>query len=451
MGARMDDKSKAASSAPGKAQAQRGASQGHDPALIERHRQDSLRDDGRNPGRTIPEVPLAKHINHTPFWSQYFQTVDSAGEVFHTVVTRISYDMASVARGGQGGVLVYCAEQSELAMGDEFADPGQPNASETLWESDFCAHKPKCDVLVVNAATRPPLSDWQRTVGRLASPRHVPAEARWSCGVSLRYQDEAGKERQWHKAVGVTGPRSTTLLGGASDPKSAHEVRLAWANAFGGPGDDRNPLGVGHASSKSERQPQQELPDQPFGGGLQQRKYPPVHLGPVGKAWLPRRTLAGTYDNAWLEHQWPLPPADLQDGFWNCAPADQQVEHPEPGAQITLVNLWPPTPDGQRPPSPEPGQEVWRARLPLHQLFVLPLFRAMNIGGGVVTKAPPLPCRLDTLRIDLKAQRVEATYRCRVPQSVFARHPLVRMETRMCPVGQPLESVPPEELGPLGE
>jgi hypothetical protein len=447
----MNDKSKAAGSAPGKGQTQRGAPHGHDPALIERLRQDGLRDDGRNPGRPIPEVPLAKHVNHTPFWSQYFQTVDSAGEVFHTVVTRISYDMASVARGEQGGVLAYCAEQSELAMGDEFADPDQPHASEPLWESDFCAHKPKCDVLVVNAATRPPLSDWQRTVGRLANPRPVPAEARWSCGVSLRYQDEAGNVRQWHKTVAVTGPRSTTLLCGVSDPKATHEVRLGWANAFGGPADERNPLGVGHASNRNERQPQQELPDQPFGGGLLQRHYPPVHLGPMGKAWLPRRTLAGTYDNDWLEHQWPLPPADLHDGFWNCAPADQQVEHPEPGAQITLVNLWRPTPDGQRPPPPEPGQEVWRARLPLHQLFVLPLFRAMNIGGGLVTKAPTLPCRLDTLRLDLEAQRVEATYRCRVPQSMFARHPLVRMETRMCPVGQPLESVQPEEFGPLGE
>jgi hypothetical protein len=461
MGARMNDKSnapgKAAGNAASNTQGQRGESPGLDPALIEQHRQDSLRDDGRNPGRPIPEVPLAKHVNHTPFWSQYFQTVDSAGEVFHTVVTRVSYDMTSVARGEQGGalgVLGYCAEQSELAMGDEFADPDQPNASELLWESDFCTYKPRCDVLVVNAVTRPPLSHWQRTVGRLGNPQPVPAEARWSCGVSLLYQDESGHHRQWHKTVGVTGPRSTTLLRGVSDPKAAHEVRLGWANAFGGPGDERNPLGVGHASSKSERQPQQELTVQPYGGGLLQRNYPPVHLGPLGKAWLPRRTLAGTYDNAWLKNQWPLPPADLDDGFWNCAPADQQVEHPEPGAQITLVNLWPPTPDtpeGQRPPPPEPGQEVWRARLPLHQLFVLPLFRAMNIGGGLVTKAPALPCRLDTLRLDLQAQRVEATYRCRVPQSVFGRHPLVRMETRMCPVGQALESVPPEELGPLGE
>jgi hypothetical protein len=447
----MNDKSTAAGSTSGKPQSQHGAPHGHDPALVERHRQDSLRDDGRNPGRPIPEVPLAKHVNHTPFWSQYFQTVDSAGEVFHTVVTRVSYDMASVARGEQGGVLAYCAEQSELAMGDEFADPEQPNASEPLGESDFCAHKPKCDVLVVNAASRPPLSAWQRTVGRLSNPQALPAEARWSCGVSLHYQDETGQLRQWHKAMAVTGPRSSALLGGVGDPKAAHEVHLGWAKAFGGPGDERNPLGVGHASSKSERQPQQELPGKPYGGGLLQRHYPPVHLGPMGKAWLPRRSLAGTYDNAWLEQQWPLPPADLDDGFWNCAPADQQVAYPEPGAQITLVNLWPPTPEGQRPPPPEPGQEVWRARLPLHQLFVLPLFRAMNIAGGLVTKAPTLPCRLDTLRIDLEAQRVEATYRCRVPQSVFVRHPLVRMETRMCPVGKPLESVPHEELGPLGE
>lgn len=267
----MNDKSKA----PG----QRGGSNGFDPALIEQHRQDSLRDDGRNPGRAIPEVPLAQHINHTPFWSQYFQTVDSAGDVFHTVVTRVSYDMTSVARGEQGGVLAYCAEQSELAMGDEFADPDHPNASELLWESDFCPCKPRCDVLVVNAATRPPLGTLDHAVGRLGGQHTAPAMKRWSCGLSLRYHDEAGRQHLWHKTVGITGPRSTALLGGISDPKAAHEVRLGWANAFGGPGDERNPLGVGHASTKSDRQPQQELPDSAYRGGLWQRAYPPLHLG----------------------------------------------------------------------------------------------------------------------------------------------------------------------------
>lgn len=416
---------------------------GHERAVIEQYSRDSLRDDGRNPGRAIADVPVAQHVNHTPFWSQYFQSVDSTGEVFHTVVTRVSYDMSSVARGEAGGVLSYCAEQSELALGDTFADPGQPHASELLWESDFCAYKPRCDVLVINAATRPPMGQWQGATGR-SSLQQAVAAARWSCGVGLGYQDDAGQHHQWQKALAITGPRSATLLGTVGQPRDAYEVRLSWRHAFGGPDDERNPLGVGHASSTDRRQPQQELQGTPYRGG----NYPPVHLGPVGKAWQPRRALAGTYDDAWLKDQWPLPPGDLDDGFWNCAPQDQQIKHPEPGAQIALINLWPPTSEGQPLSPAQPGQEVWRGQLPSHQLFVLPIYRAAHI--GIVTKAPSLTCRLDTLRLDLQTQRVEAVYRARVAQSAFGHHTLVRMETRMSPMGRPLESVPAQELGPLG-
>ncbi|CAN7245181.1 DUF2169 family type VI secretion system accessory protein [Acidovorax sp. LjRoot117] len=424
------------------------AAPAHDQALVQKHTDAAAQD---QPGRAIPDVPVAQHVNHTPFWSQYFQSVDSTGEVFHTVVTRVSYDMASVARGGAGdntgSVLSYCAEQGELAMGDVFADPAHPHGSDLLWESDFCAYKPRCDVLVINAATRPPmgpLSQWQRAMNG-GNLQQTPAAARWSCGVGLGYQDDSGQRHQWQKTLVVTGPRGTTLMGAVGQPQEVHEVRLSWLHAFGGPDDERNPLGVGHTSSSDSRQPQQELQGTPYRGG----NYPPVHLGPVGKAWLPRRALAGTYDEAWLKHQWPLPPGDLDDGFWNCAPVDQQIRHPEPGAQIALINLWPPTPENELPAPPPPGHEVWRARLPLHQLFVQPIYRAAHI--GIVTKDPILPCKLDTLRLDLQAQRVEAVYRARVPQSAFGHHTLVRMETRMSPVGLPLESVPLEQMGPLGQ
>lgn len=420
-----------------------GGVQGHERSVIEQHSRDSLRDDGRNPGRAIPDVPVAQHVNHTPFWSQYFQSVDSTGEVFHTIVTRVSYDMTSVPRGPGGGVLGYCAEQSELAMGDTFADPQQPQASELLWESDFCPYKPLCDIIVINAATRPAPEPWHQVSGRGVAGS-APTAARWSCGLALGYQSEGGPHQQWQKTLTVTGPRRTTLLGGVGQPQDSQEVRLSWSLAYGGPEDERNPLGVGHPSSSETRQPQQEMPAATYRGG----DYPPVHLGPVGKAWLPRRTLAGTYDDEWLRRQWPLPPADLQDRYWNCAPQDQQIKHPDPGAQIALINLWPPTPEGQSPTPAQPGQETWQARLPQHQLFVQPLYRVEAI--GIVTKAAMLPCRLDTLRLDLQAQRIEAVYRARVPQSAFGRHTLVRMETRMCPVGHPLQSVPAQELGPLG-
>ncbi len=52
---------------------QKCSSRSHDPT------QDSLQDNG--PGRTVLDVPLDQHVNHTSFWSQYYQSVDCEGEV----------------------------------------------------------------------------------------------------------------------------------------------------------------------------------------------------------------------------------------------------------------------------------------------------------------------------------------------------------------------------------
>lgn len=392
---------------------------GFDPGVIERLRQDSLQDKAAGPGRAIPDVPLAQHVNHTPFWSQYYQSVDCEGEVFHTVVTRVGYDMRTVRRGPVGGPLGYASEAPALAMGDEFAQPAHPHHSELLWESDFCPFKPKCDVLVVNAATRPDLSEWQRHVSIHLDPALRPRARRWTCALALDWTDEAGQSQHWHKHLNITGPRHIKLWGGVSEPEQVSEVLLGWAQAFGGPGDERNPLGVGHAQRTGDKAPQQEVGGQPFRGGLLQLNYPPAGLGPIGKAWRPRRSLAGTYDNTWLKTQWPLPPKDFDYGFWNCAPTDQQLAYPPPGARISLLNLWPPMLPGQRLPAGNPDTETWRGTLPEHQLFVL---WRLHSGPMLIKNA-----WLDTLIVNLAAQRIDAVYR-----SVMSARAGVRVaETRL--------------------
>jgi hypothetical protein len=258
-------------------------------------------------------------------------------------------------------------------------------------------------VLVINAASRPGLSDWQRSISIHRNPDLVPSAKRWSCAVAMSWMGEDGHKKEWHKRLDVTGPRKVSALGSTSEPEEASEVVLGWHKAFGGPGDERNPLGVGHASSKSKRAPQQEVGGKAYRGALLGSAYPPAGLGPVGKAWLPRRSKAGTYDNAWLKDQWPLPPEDFDYGYWNCAPTDQQIEYPTPGAEIRLVNLWPPLQEGQKLPPGNSQTEVWRGKLPMHQLFVL--WRLNS--GPMLTK----DAMLDTLVVDLQAQRIDAVYR----------------------------------------
>ena len=407
-----------------------------DPAIVQTHLD---AEEGTQPGRAIRDVPSAEHINHTPFPSQYFQSVDQHGEVFHIIALRVTYDMQSLRADGS---MNYAAEQTPLATEDHWA--GEVNTGCPHWESDFAPYKPKCDVLVAHAVTRP-------TGG---------AARRWSCGIALEWQNEEGQSQQWHKQLVVTGPRQFGLLS-LGEPQPASEVAIDWRHAYGGqdkrPADDeknadgsirkaagadhwsvdeRNPVGAGLDKRSGQPGPQLEVSgSNPYTDGIGQASYPPVSLNPLGRAWLPRRTLAGTYDNAWLKDQWPLPPMDFDYGYWNCAPEDQQTEYLPPGTRIHLIQL--------HAAHSEPGQpESWSGRLPLHQLFVHAYYR------GVPGRGPDIDMDLDTLVVDLQAQQVYATYRLVLP-AVGPNGALV-LEARMNPVGQPDESVPASELGPLG-
>jgi hypothetical protein len=361
-----------------------------------------------HPGRAIPDVPLAKHINHTPFPSQYFQSVDKNGVVFHVVALRVTYDMHSLL---QDGSLSYAAEQTPLATQDVWS--GEVNTSSPLWESDFAPYKPKCDVLVVNAVSRP--------------PNGKPAQ-RWPCGVSLTWQVD-GKPKTWSKALAVTGARRFGLLG-LSQPQATTEVAIDWQHAYGGQIpetkagrdderiDERNPVGVGLHKARGQAAPQLEVMNQPYsenytdkhGGG----DYPPICLSAVSRSWLPRRTLAGTYDDAWLTTQWPLPPLDFDDAYWNCAPQDQQVEHLPPGVEILLADVYPSSLAAGAGAGTGAGATMntgtwhtgtWRGKLPKHPLFVLRYYTDIP-GRGVQSHM-----QIDTLVIDLKTQKIYATYR----------------------------------------
>lgn len=44
----------------------------------------------------VESAPLPEVVNHTPWPSQYFQHVDPHGEIFHVMVSRISYTLRAV-------------------------------------------------------------------------------------------------------------------------------------------------------------------------------------------------------------------------------------------------------------------------------------------------------------------------------------------------------------------
>lgn len=444
-----------------------------DSALVQQHLSDGARRE-QAPGRAIAPVALPEVVNHTPFPSQYFQSVDQYGTVFHVVALRVTYDMRSTA---SGGTLAYAREQTELATQDQWS--GAVNESSPLWESDFAPYKPKCDVLVVNAVSR--------------APPQGQAAKRWPCGLALQWSEDPNatgtntsnpsghtkpaqsKIQSWAKKLSVTGPRHYGMLG-LSEPRAAGEVAISWQNAFGGQHkrpatdeykadgslkraagtelwktDERNPVGVGLNQSSGESGPQIEALDQPYSAGLGQGKYPPVGLSALGKTWLPRRRLAGTYDNAWLKNQWPLPPMDFDYAYWNCAPQDQQVDYLPPGTKLMLLNLF----GGMHPsvasiPNDATGTgkqdaEPWSAQLPMHQVYMA---GAVLREGKVDWDEEAM--NLDTLVIDLAAQQVYAIHRFVLADNDLQGQRLLSLETHLAPPGQPKARIAPEEFGPLG-
>lgn len=128
-----------------------------------------------------------------------------------------------------------------------------------------------------------------------------------------------------------------------------------------------------------------------------QHRHRPAGLGPLGRAWTPRIQRAGTYDDAWLQQHWPNLPRDFDMGYWNCAPADQQIAFPRPDMLIELGHLV----DPALAPS---GHAV--IALPGHRAAVL-----LHLRGGLMMQAA---CVIDTVQVDTDAMTVALVWRASV-------------------------------------
>ena len=124
----------------------------------------------------IKPAPLPEVRNHTAFPSQYFQMVDVAGQIFHVMVSRLTYTLRKV---DAEGCLVLADSQRSLIATDSFI--GEPNLSSVLQESDYAPFKPRCDLIFNHAVAHAPNGE----------PR--PS---WAVGI---------KVGEWVKRIVVTG------------------------------------------------------------------------------------------------------------------------------------------------------------------------------------------------------------------------------------------------------
>ncbi|MFO7562020.1 MAG: DUF2169 domain-containing protein [Enhygromyxa sp.] len=309
--------------------------------------------------------------NRSPFAAMHCLLPDGQGAEVLLVVVKASFTI-----DGEGEPQL-ADPQVEVRLVDEpRPDCEHPSP---LWDSDLALFKPRVDLLIDALAYAPH--------GRAAE----------QCFVELHvHGPEPEGGARLSKSLLVSGDRVWEDEQ-PSRPLPFVSMPLRWERAYGGTRspeqvDERNPLGIGHCGARSaDPRCASELPNIEDPGATLVRPdgcSSPAGFGTVARAWLPRRALAGTFDEGWKRRRWPLAPRDFDPAFNQSAAPDQQLDRYLGGEQVRLVNL---TPEGE-----------WRFRLPRIDLPVHLLF-ADRLDRASLT--------IDTVEIEPKLRRVVVTGR----------------------------------------
>lgn len=224
---------------------------------------------------------------------------------------------------GTTGAMTLASEQVPFVYADEHY--GDPESTSIRYESDFALFKPFTDVVVVGKAVAPG--------GRPTEELAVSLEIQ-----GLRKDVIVIGERRWVRAAGG-------LV--ATRPVPFTEMPLTFDRAFGGVDDSgepgkgaaepRNLVGVGFRSLHGTALPNLEDPRHRI---QSHRDRPaPVGFGFIGRAWQPRSSFAGVYDQRWLDEVCPFLPESFDHRYFQGAPSDQQLPHFRGGETLRCVHM----------------------------------------------------------------------------------------------------------------
>ncbi|WP_437962563.1 DUF2169 domain-containing protein (plasmid) [Sorangium sp. So ce119] len=284
-------------------------------------------------------------------------------------------------RAGAWALTIVCKATYTLAPGESLLalEQDEPTSAELYWEddehrslvlgSDLAPFKRRADVLVVGHAYAP----GSRPVTSLL--------ARLAVGAI-------------DKSIAVFGDRVFTPDGALSEPVPFAKMSLRWERAAGGPGT-ANPVGVPPPGAAPDRQgmtpaPNLEMPGAHVTG--RRDAIEPAGFGPIAPSWPGRAHKLGWHAATWNHARWserPLPD-DIDAGYFNAAPPDQQMDEICPDERIVLENLHPA-----------------HARLITRLRAVAP--RAVVERGGAPAQERKLRC--DTLCIDTDRGTCSLTWR----------------------------------------
>ncbi|WP_437289298.1 DUF2169 domain-containing protein [Sorangium sp. So ce406] len=284
-------------------------------------------------------------------------------------------------RAGAWALTIVCKATYTLAPGESLLalEQDEPTGAELYWEddehrslvlgSDLAPFKRRADVLVVGHAYAP----GSRPVTSLL--------ARLAVGAI-------------DKSIAVFGDRVFTPDGALSEPVPFAKMSLRWERAAGGAGT-ANPVGVPPPGAAPDRRamtpaPNLEMPGAHVTG--RRDAIEPVGFGPIAPSWPGRAHKLGWHAATWNHARWserPLPD-DIDAGYFNAAPPDQQMDEICPDERIVLENLHPA-----------------HARLITRLRAVVP--RAVVARGGAPAQERKLRC--DTLCIDTDRGTCSLTWR----------------------------------------
>ena len=315
-------------------------------------------------------VPLH---NRTPFRLATHVQVDAEGQ--ERLVIMLSASFTS----GDDGQFAPADEQVPVMLRD--VPFGDPALSSTRYEADIAPEKPACEVIVNGSAH---------------APEGKPTQ-RMQVGLSI------GSVR---KVLAVIGDRVREGAG-LSAPQPFTVMPIRYERAYGGTLPDgqldlRNPVGVGYRGAASaDPTVRTHAPNISYPSDANDKpscELRPAGFGAIGRGWEPRLRLTGTYDQAWQDAQWPLPPKDFDPRAHLATAEDQQLPRLDGGEDATVIGM---TPSGR-----------WDFRIPRVTAPLLLIFDD-RIESRRFT-ADTVVIETDLLRVTLKA-RLRFTTRRNAP------------------------------------
>jgi len=250
--------------------------------------------------------------------------------------------------------------------------PFEGDPAKTLgYPTDFVPYKPFGEYTITGSAY-PPLEDLKSyfvkvRVGTLSKTVEVFGERLWR-----------------KKMMGLIPGEPANIQG---------PTLLSYANAWGGGGSVNNPKGCG---VDEDRLPPLEFPGAPITSRTS--VVQPAGFAPIPANWALRKAKMGTYNQAWANTRWPWWPLDFDWSYFNAAPPNQWLTGYFVGdEQIEIHGM-------------HPSLKCYKTWLPAlrGRCFVTREIEGKQVFGEV-------PLDLDTITIDMAAEKLNLVWRGRVP------------------------------------